>query len=525
MNPACRAARRWLVERDAESAPVHLAHLASCRACASLSDRYARMARPGDVAEVEPLGEDLFVQRTRAGTDYDRFVNRVAEALEVEGSQNAEDRFVAAASKGARRPWRRAWMVGLVAAAAIAGWLGLDGLQAPDRIEVTAWQVPTTVIDSSREPGRLEGPGALRVDVPPGSRVDVVEWGPREVVLRLTEGSVEVALDRHPRFVVETPNARVIVVGTRFRVDWEPSLGTVVGVMEGTVRVEDLAGALVARVTAGETLAVPVTPKSSVPQASARGEVPARPKRSLPPPPTIAPQTVEKTDSTRVSELLANGEIDGALQQLGGPTDAPWQQAMLRADALQLAGRVEEAERAYLDALSAGAPAEIALVDLARLQAGPLEAGDRAERTWRTYLTVFPQGRAATEARLAITARGPDDVEELLRVVLSEGPGPAYETALARLTAHLLGEARWDDARELVERHRDDLGVTGEIAVVAQLRIAIARSDLFEAKRLVRLYDERFPAGSRRAEVRYLSDALHPRNRRRSGTRRDARQP
>ncbi len=180
-----------------------------------------------------------------------------------------EQRVLAAAGDRSvvRRPLRVALGAGVVLAAAAAAlvFLALD-----DEPAAPVARFERREASASVERGTLEEGSALRTEphevadiqivdsrvrIESASRLRIARLTSERLALELEDGAVRVAF--HPRqrgrerMTVETPNARVEVVGTVFRVEVGGD-GTRVAVSEGTVRVVPLDGGPVRLVHAGQ---------------------------------------------------------------------------------------------------------------------------------------------------------------------------------------------------------------------------------------------------------------------------------
>lgn len=308
-----------------------------------------------------------------------------------------------------------------------------------------------------------------RVRIEGASRVRIAGLASERLALELDEGSVEVAF--HPRargserMTVETPDARVEVVGTVFRVTARGG-ATEVSVAEGTVRVVPLAGGAPRLVHAGDSTRVarelaevpsaieageraPATSETASEMASeteageiaageiaageiaageiaageiagndipaadiARAEIAAR----GPAPPDVEP--VASTPAERLAEarrLHVAGRAPAALRmlrELTGPSVPlavrveAWE---LMGDAHQSAGRIADAARAYESAAREGRGTRgglNAIYALARLQHRRLGDRDAARASYERYLAEAPRdAEGGVDAPLASQAR------------------------------------------------------------------------------------------------------------------------
>jgi predicted negative regulator of RcsB-dependent stress response len=189
----------------------------------------------------------------------------------------------------------------------------------------------------------------------------------------------------------------------------------------------------------------------------------------------------------------------------------------LLGDAWRLAGEPQKARTAYLGALELGGRAtqSAVLADLARLEATALGDDPAARATWERYLVAFPTGGAAPEALwyVAESRRRAGEsaaAEAALRTLLEEYSGSPYAAqALGRLGRSLLDRGAWDAAQALFAPHSESSDAArAETALVGLLRVRVGQGALDGARALLRDYDARFPAGSRRAEVDRVREAL-----------------
>lgn len=287
-----------------------------------------------------------------------------------------------------------------------------------------------------------------RVRLQAESRVRIARLRPAELALELAKGTLEVEF--HPRergrerLTIETPAARVEVVGTVFRVTVHQS-ATEVAVSEGAVRVVPSRGGEVRLVRAGEAVRVlsepsrPSAPDAEEPMAPtlerpAAPEIPEEP--SAPPThgpderrPTTRPSAPEKvaresaparprTPGEQFEEarvLIEAGRNAAALQILRAltrpsePTDMRVEAWMLIADAHLGAGRVRAAANAYERAAREGhgsTGGHNAIYALARLEHRRLGDLERARASYERYLREAPNGALVGSARRALCALG-----------------------------------------------------------------------------------------------------------------------
>ncbi|MCB9786341.1 MAG: FecR domain-containing protein [Deltaproteobacteria bacterium] len=220
---------------------------------------------------------------------YDEVVGRAVAALDAEGELSAaawvrvRDGVEAAASP--RRAWGWAWPVGIAAAGALAFVLvGRAQVEAP-RVALSP-SAPLASTSASPEGVAQAAPTLAAVDGPdhgdpqarpgehlrtgaeartvvafgrhvltlaPETDVEVVDWSPRAMVLRLRRGALDCDVARasaDERFEVRSEGVRVRVLGTRFTVAVEGDGATGVSVEHGLVEVADAGGST--RLAAGQ---------------------------------------------------------------------------------------------------------------------------------------------------------------------------------------------------------------------------------------------------------------------------------
>ena len=265
-QPSCEIVWRALSERPAgdagEAWPEWVAdHLGGCDACRDAWD-----------------AERAQVAAFRAAT-----VPRTVPAFErVAGALDERQR------GQRRRAARLAWGLGVAAmAGAVAAMvlmtpapvgLPTDGVGIVDRAGLVSWArdgawetmsdgVTTLVGGDVLETGSdgavtLSRPEVAEVEVGPGTRVALTSWTDDVVEMRLERGALTSTVEHRAagqRFEIVTPEARVVVVGTRFVTHHEDGRGTTVEGMSGVVRVFRKDGSVAGEVRAGERLQVPET--------------------------------------------------------------------------------------------------------------------------------------------------------------------------------------------------------------------------------------------------------------------------
>jgi len=173
-----------------------------------------------------------------------KLVGRVpVEQLDDERMTNIERRIVAGAAEAAARPapsrapWRLLAFAGAAIAAMAAGVIGWKLRGAPDVVEPTAEQ---RVAISTAATGGTLSIGDATIQSDPGA-VYVVTRPEGGVLVELSKGRVELEVakrDNRPPLVVRAGDTDVIVVGTRFSVDYGDGTGVAdVRVTEGVVKV------------------------------------------------------------------------------------------------------------------------------------------------------------------------------------------------------------------------------------------------------------------------------------------------
>lgn len=319
----------------------------------------------------------------------------------------------------ARRMRRRA--TGVVAVAAVAAVLFAVGI--PGREPAPVWVGASLETGSAASSRRL--PDGSVVDVAPVSRLEVDEVAPNEIRLSLPRGRASFDVARRPerRFVVATPVAEVLVVGTKFEVSTE-DLGEVVQtrvvVERGFVEVRDGRGTA-HRLGAGEEWSGTIRARTSrspeTPLPSVREETTSTTEETSPSRETAAsaatpspPSTGRRTAARLLAEAnaaRARGDHATALQRLEllvrlHPDDPAASLAMLEIGRIHLRlgdtrAAAEELERAV--ASDPRAPLrEDSLANL--VEAYERSGQEKACRAARArYLAEFPGGVRASEVR------------------------------------------------------------------------------------------------------------------------------
>ncbi|UJR87087.1 FecR family protein [Sandaracinus amylolyticus] len=380
-----------------------------------------------------------------------------------------------------RRSGGRAWAAagGALAVAAVVGLAVIvrpvlfgGGEQRPvARFEMGGTRTASGTLDVG---GALEvGPGeraevrvgGVELDLEGGSAMRFGSLDVRDVRVELTSGGVDVAF--HPRergrerLSIETPSARVEVVGTVFSVRLQGG-ATRVAVREGTVRVVprrasesavlvhagesvEIDGEPAAEARAPEPAAAPVEtvepPVAVVVEAAPRARRETAPAAPIAPalPRAVEPAAIEIADEVpsavvqppEVAPVSPRQRLAAARHVLEDLRDHPRARAMLvelvrdrdapidvRAEAQTLiadsflaTGEAHEAADAYerAAALGRGRPEGAnALFSLARLQEGALRDRDAARATYVRYLQEAPHGAHAQLVRAAVCRLGGD---------------------------------------------------------------------------------------------------------------------
>lgn len=178
-------------------------------------------------------------------------------------------------SRGMRVLWAGSLAVSAVAGALVAFYL--FGSDAPTVVPVGTARFELRIGDAAVQSGAVAegqvletgGVGAIDVDLGTArlrmanaSRLRFERMSEKELTLSMLRGHIDVEF--HPvrrgeqRMAIESPAARVLVVGTRFAVDVDAVGNTTVRVSEGVVEVVPRSGAASRRVAAGEKIYVRV---------------------------------------------------------------------------------------------------------------------------------------------------------------------------------------------------------------------------------------------------------------------------
>jgi len=305
-------------------------------------------------------------------TAWNRIERAVFEELDASASASASP----AGSEAPRRAALPRWAA-VALASVVALQLALTAAFLLTRGEPTAQPIASTRFATNREPSEtLLGDVAVRLD--PGSAIVVVENPARNSLVVLERGAAGFSVPHRsarPAFVVQAGDARVEVVGTRFRV----------ARAGGSAEVETFEGTV--RVTAhGETRLLGRGQRWS----GAPEPVAAEP----PPAPAAAP--VPEADA----DIAAGAPRAAAESPLAGSDlQRRFEQAARREKR-----EPRKALRIYRSLAQEQGPwAQNALYASARLQ---IELGERtsARAALQRYLDLYPHGANAADAR-ALLAR------------------------------------------------------------------------------------------------------------------------
>jgi tetratricopeptide (TPR) repeat protein len=272
---------------------------------------------------------------------------------------------------------------------------------------------------------------SARLDMQPGTQLRLLRLCERELAFSLLAG--ELAIDFHPvrhgeqRLRVETRSARVLVVGTRLRVQVDTLGNTRVAVIEGAVDVVPSSGTETRRVVAGgqtwvrvdegdrDERAVRATIEEKLAQLPPAVATPGAASEELEVETSVAPtrDTTNKLNAAR--QLLRQAQHRAARNLLRGVAEQPVplrfrvEALTLMAESYTAQGQIEQAGAAYRRADEMAG--RHAVGDNARFALGRLlerYAVDRpaAMLAYRHYLELAPEGALVAQARLALCRLG-----------------------------------------------------------------------------------------------------------------------
>lgn len=369
-----------------------------------------------------------------------------------------------------RAPSGRAWWLGLSVMTAVAGALVVGWVWSLADRSTGVEQDGATIARMGdgewvQAPARGDaalpvGPGAV-LALHDGARGRVSVADDVEVAVVLEAGRLEAEVDpaARRRVSIDAGPYRVAVVGTVFRVEWEPGVGSLaVEVTRGKVEVHAPSSSAPISVDAGRRLtagsngaltlgaiesevpaAVEVAPEPAlvpVPPPAEELDPPAKPKPpKTKPSAAVPPGWQELADAGKYAEALAAVEAAGFDVALAGLPSAALEQL---GDAARLAGKAARAEQVYL-AVRKRFPRSPAAARAA-FQLGRAASDPKSAVTWlRTYLDEAPRGGFAKLARgrligALVDAGDRSAAQEAARVYLDSYPdGPHAKIAGALL--------------------------------------------------------------------------------------------
>lgn len=245
--------------------------------------REGRLSQP-DLAHVQGCGACAQIQRSYQA--YASLVSEARAALSHEGGMSPES--WALLRKTAEKHERRAileWMLQpalALAMAAMVFWIASGSPSTPTALDKRLTEVrPAPPVRSvvahpaeADEPPVDLGPGSVvaahasarelavfdrhTLELSPKTRVTIVAWNPRRIVLNVTSGSVRAVVRRElpgDLFELRTTHVRARALGTDYRVSVRRQGVTTVRVAHGGVEVTDGRSG-VTRVEAGEVIQV-----------------------------------------------------------------------------------------------------------------------------------------------------------------------------------------------------------------------------------------------------------------------------
>ena len=369
-------------------------------------------------------------------------------------------------------PSRRVWWVGLsamtaLAAAIVVGW-------AWTRADHPAGELDAAPIARTSDGEWVQAParGDAALSVGPGAalalhdgargRVSVADDAEVTVVLEAGRLEAEVDPEARRRVSIDAGPYRVAVVGTVFRVEWEPGAGSfAVEVTRGKVEVHAPSSSAPISVDAGRRLTAgsdgalrlgaiePVVPVAVEPEVALEAvptpptlefDPPAKPKPpKAKPSAAVVPGWQALAEAGKYAEALAAVEAAGFDVALAGLPSASLEQL---GDAARLAGKATRAEQVYLAVrkrFPRSPAAARAAFQLGRAASDAKRDPEAAIRWLRTYLDEAPQGGFAKLARgrligALVDAGDRSAAREAARVYLDSYPdGPHAKIAGALL--------------------------------------------------------------------------------------------
>jgi len=565
MDDSCSQALEWLAAREAtldldgdHTSAACTAHFAGCEECHATLTRYRAFK----------FDAQSWVQISLTETEEERLITAIREtglfeevdpaapllsSLEHVPTQGAEAAFLAAARKQqnthAPRRFTASKLLLAVAAAAlllVGGWAVLGSRTgdlntvaekgAPElgteggSPQITSYSGQTHVnhtLVGAGDVSKLPEGARLRTDIAshlqfaqsenaqitmsPETEVQLTRWNIKNTQLHLYRGTVLSSVVHRAEgesFEIVTENAKVIVVGTEFSVTYTPDAGTVVRGTSGTVRVEDHAGVFIGFVRAGQTLRLPVGPKSApakeAHEAMIRHTIPAK---------TAPAISVNTIDTAR--RMLADGHVEQAIATIIDIEDPDWKRDALLGDAYLMKQDHIAAEQWYVAGLQkASPPPESLLTDLATLREVHLNNPASARQTWLSYLQHYSNGLSAPRghlqvATLALSEGDWKQAQVHLWTLLGEFPNSAQSvTAITLIGGHMLKARRWQDARIFFTRYDNGASPKAEAAAVGLIRVHIALGETEAAMKRIAEHPKRFNDPRRAHEIERMHNAL-----------------
>lgn len=274
--------------------------------------------------------------------------------------------------------------------------------------------------------------GAAHLDMQPRTELRLSRLSETELAFALNAGQLDV--DFHPQrrgeqgLRVETPAARVLVVGTRFRVVVESGGDTRVAVVHGAVDVVSRSSGQTQRVVAGGEARVPggATPPSQRDEGllAADGPVSRGASRAADEDMVGPPRRVRGANDVNVAarerlevarKLLRRGEHPAAravlreLAEPGSELELRVEALTLMAESYTAQGSIRRAQEQYrsVDAIAPRrAAGDNARFALARSLERHSQDRAAAVAAYRRYLALAPEGALSEQARKALCRLG-----------------------------------------------------------------------------------------------------------------------